>query len=135
MRLLDYLTSRLAPLASERYQELYGRNATVAECLVPSELLESASECVDKLEARYPLAEQLNAEAQSLNPQAKAELQKLATLLRSAERAPLEDMSWPELLNNSTWLTMRAHARSTLAALGFDIAAWEASEVRGQNVP
>lgn len=131
----DYFTSRLAPIASLRVQERFGRNATTSEYLVPSELLQWACECVEKLEERDPPAVSLNAEAQAFNAEAKAALGKLTNLLRSKQSELLEELPWSLLLENQTWLAISQHARTALAALGFDITAWEDNEVGGHNVP
>ena len=129
----DYFTSRLAPLASEKLQELYGRNATSNEYLVATELLQWADECVEKLEGRTPSAEKLNTEAHSFNSAEKTALLELNELLNSAEGRLLENLSWPELLANHTWLKMRSCAKAFLAATEFNLSEWEEIEARGEN--
>ena len=131
----DYFTSRLAPLASAAYQQKFGVRGTVTEYIVATELLQSAWECIERLEGRFPQAVALNAEAQSFAPQVKSELDHLAELLRSQESQVLEALPWPELMQNATWQRISLCARSTLEALGFDLGAWERSEMGEHRVP
>ncbi|MBC9071761.1 hypothetical protein IAI53_07255 [Thauera sp. CAU 1555] len=132
---LDYFTSRLAPVASVAYQRKFGVSGTAAEYIIASELLQGAWECIERLEGHFPQAAALNGQAQSFGAPVKAELRCIGDLLRSPESQDLEILSWAALLQNPTWQKLSLHARFALSALGFDLTAWEQSEVGEYRVP
>jgi hypothetical protein len=116
----QFFTSRLAPLASEVVQERYGRRADKDAYILLVELLENAQECVTKIRADHPIAG-------FLSPAARDAIQALGPLLA---RLPsrIENARWADLLEGAAWRQLRQGAVRAIAALGFDLAAWERTE-------
>jgi hypothetical protein len=117
---MEFVTERLANLASQLMQERYIANATKDEYLLPEEVLEDACWVLRLVESGSPIVASLSAEA-------KAEILALAPLLeQEAAQGVVESCTSPQaLLENPVWCSLRRQAAACLEALQFDLPAWE----------
>jgi len=113
--LFNLIALKLAPLASLAAQTRYILHATADEYYLPEEILEDAVYAV-----------RLSDSAPDLCGRARNGLAELGRLLRDS--AP--DLTSPVfVISDPAWCSLRAAAQRCLAAMGFDLASWEASEL------
>lgn len=122
--MVRYFATRLGPLASARLQLKYGVSGTKDKYLLVSEILEGASECVERVRGNHRLAD-------GLNSSARAAILTLGDILVEERQYGLAELPWAEVFVHPVWLRLRTAAEVALNALGTGLPAWEVRELMG----
>lgn len=121
---VEYIFRNLAHLASMKMQDRYMIHATKDEYLLPSELFEDGFSVVEAVEKRWGWSVSLRrSERQSVIEFGKV-------LKKERDLIDLNELTLEELVsNNKSWANIREAAQKCLAALGFDLEAWEKEQL------
>lgn len=120
----DHISRKLAYLASMKMQEMYMAHATKDNYLLPSELFEDGFSVVETAEKRW----QWKVSLSRLERQAVIEFSKV--LEKEYDLIDLNEVTLEEIVNNNEpWANIREAAQKCLAALGFDLEAWEKEQL------
>ena len=121
---VEYICNKLAHLASMKMQEKYMAHATKDEYLLPSELLEDGFTVVEGVEQHWRWRFSLR----RFERQAVIEFGKV--LRKESDLIDLNEVTLEEIVsNNESWANIREAAQKCVAALGFDLDAWEKEQL------
>jgi hypothetical protein len=121
---VDYICVKLAHLASMKMQDKYMAHATKDEYLLPSELFEDGFHVVEVVAEHWLWKVSLS----RFKHQAVIEFGKV--LKKERDLIDLGKVTLGELVNNNEpWANIREAAQKCLAALGFDLDAWEKEQL------
>lgn len=121
---VEYIYVKLAHLASMKMQDKYMAHATKDEYLLPSELFEDGFTIVEAVEKHWRWSVSLS----RFERQAVIEFGKV--LKKERDLIDLNKVTLEELVsNNEPWANIREATQKCLAALGFDLDAWEKEQL------
>ena len=103
---------KLAPLASATFQQKYMVNGTVAEYLIPEDILNDAYDCVR-------LARDFPEERTGLTPFERSALLELEPFLDAIQSN--EPTTNEELIRSPVWQQARVKTLGTIGVLGFNL--------------